>query len=298
MFIKHNRISGNSISVVKGENVAYATFESSLAAIKDGSFLRFQGENGFYVVQRKEQVTLLYDFEVLKSDTISIKENLLGKIHSSDALSLCFREYELDIVVGILDAGTEYAVGDVLTVGGGKPSLDTTNGLYNVTQININGVKEDGKISRIGIRSRGRYIETPPTEIEPSGGAGKGAKFEITYKPVSEITKVERKIQSLDFKENETVLYLDAALPVFIDSGRLSCDKWLFYLATPYLSETRTGIGFSVSRDFTPVLNLPLMAPNSFTMDVVYNKAIISLEEEIVKLNQKLDLLTKRVNGS
>lgn len=283
--------------MAKGDNVAYATYENSLAAVKDGSFLRFEGENCFYVVQRKESTTFLHDFTVVGANIIRINENLDGKIHSFDKLTLSFREQELDIVIGIVNAGAGYAIGDVLTVQGGKPSLDVVNGVYNATQIVVNGVKE-GQISRIGVKSRGKYIEVPPPEVLLGGGKGKNAKFEISYRPLQNVTQLNREVLEVRLENSQTLVILDSNLPSYITCGKISFDKWLFYLATPYISESRRGVGFSVTRDFTPAFNIPLMVPDSITSDVVYNKGIVILEEEILKLNRRIDELSARINGS
>jgi len=294
MFIKHNRVRGNSISIAKGDNIAYATYEPSISAVKDGSFLRFESENCFYVIQCKESTEFLHDFEVIGDSSVIVKEDLSGKIHCSDIVDLVFREYELDIVVAIVNAGSGYAVGDVLTVRGGKPSLNVSDGLYNAIQIVLNGVK-DGGVSRIGVKNRGKYIEPPLSEVELEGGKGKDAKFELAYKPLNAVTKVKRTVRGIEIKNSETIIQLDSLIPPFITMGKLIYNKWLFYLATPYLSDTKVGVGFSVSRDFTPNLNIPLMASDSFTTDVVYNKAIHMLEDEILKLNKRIDHLNNEL---
>src|SRR4051812_48530388 len=124
MFIRHNKIQGDALSVSKGTCLVYASSQNSLDRVKEGSYLRVGFENAFYIINKKEEFFYLKPFVVKDNFTLEIAENVVPKLQPNDVISLSFKESEMSIVAGIVNAGTNYKVNDVLVVEGGHPSVD------------------------------------------------------------------------------------------------------------------------------------------------------------------------------
>lgn len=75
--------------------------------------------------------------------------------------------------VAITDAGTGYAVGDVLTVSGGVGLIPT--------EVTVDTVGGSGEITAISLSNAGQYSETPANPVSVSGGTGTSATLTITF---------------------------------------------------------------------------------------------------------------------
>jgi len=285
MFIKHNRVIGEAISILKNTNEAYASSNQNLDKVKNGSFLRIAGDSCFYVVRERSSFNYTNKFIVNSCSTIIVPEKVIPKLQEADKITLSFREQELDIVLGILSAGAGYSHGDVLTLEEGAPSLDIKTGQFNKMQLTVNGVKEGGAVSRIGVKSRGRYIQIPNPPFKLTGGTGKGVEFDFNFKPIDNPTILEKVIANIETKENESIIILTSLLPTNLMEGCISANKWLLTLNTP-CTHDKLSERYSISSDFTPVLQFPLMSAGSFTLDIAYNHAMMKLEEEILDLRR------------
>jgi len=283
MLLQRKKIKGGSLSILNGSHIAYVSSSDDLREVVDGTYLTINSQNAFYFINKKEECVFMFNNCIIEGlQTIVINEIVAPHLQVEDVIKISYKELELDTVVSILDAGTGYSVGDVLTLEGG---------IGVAAQINVIGV-EEGKIKRINIKNRGRYVMTSSTECFLSGGTGKNAKIGVSFIYLNEYTTVTNRIIQVNSSVNKIIV--ETPLPRELKVINISCSKWQLYLNIPYTGPTLFNTEYSISRDFTPVLNLPTMAKNSFTMDIVYNQAVHMLEQEIIKLQKRLDYLESK----
>lgn len=280
--------NGSSLSIKNNTNEAYCCTLDDLSKVREGSYLRVNKENAFYVINFASKEELAWDFKVVDSKCISIAEDVIPKLQYGDSIFLSFPQYEMDIVTAILNNGSGYKVGDILSVDAGIPSLDVKEGEYLSTKIIVTNIKEGGVISRIGVKNRGLYIKAPEGECKMKGGSGEGAVFDISFSVLDEALVLEREVSSLSSQDNTSTIIVSNPIQEGLSSGKLSVKKWKLVLNTLYPNLVNRA-PYSISRDFTPVLELPMMMQNSLTIDVVYNQAINMLEREIISLREQIN---------
>jgi len=281
------KVEGQALSIDQGTNIAYVSTTDDLSSVRRGSHLRLSGYGLFYIISSVQKVNLEEDFQAKERNCIFVDKSFSCQLQEQDVISLFFPEYELDIVSTILNPGNGYIIGDILEVPGGNAIND------NTTSFVVKMINDNGAITKIGVNNRGKYSSPPNDEVVLAGGRGKGAKFEISFLQLKDSLELKNKIVAISSHESKTLIYLENNLPFNLTFGKFRVTKWSIELSVHFSLSSIKGVTYAITRDFTPVLNLPLLAPNSPAMDVSYNYTVNQLEQEIVLLRSRIDVLEK-----
>jgi hypothetical protein len=79
-----------------------------------------------------------------------------------------------------------------------------------------------------------------------------------------------------------------------VDTGEIMLKKQVIYLDREYNFDDCYCKVCTITKDFSPKNNLPLMAPNTPNVHNIYNKAIEILEEKLSKMENRIKALEKR----
>lgn len=282
------KIIGNIASIKKDSNRLISTTFADWSAIREGTFIKFDDDQNFYIASHVEKRTFLKDFIVIEPHIIQINEDCGTNINEDDNLVISFKEYELITVYKIISAGKHYRVGDKLTLNGGAASLNITDNTLHSSAVLVTRVGDQGEILEIQIENRGKYLVPPNSITELKGGFGVGASVEAGYKLTDHRSFIEKDVEKIDFKHSETILRLFYSLPPGIKEGKLSIEKWEIVLTNNYVGATKIKQPFQIIRDFTPNLRIPLLAPNSPNQELIFNNALTILDRKIAELEKKI----------
>lgn len=280
-----------SISVTKNSNRIVASSEVDWSSLREGSFIKIVGDKVFYTIGKIEKIYLIKDFTVTGPSSFDINSSVGNNLSAGDNLTLSYKEYEVDTVWSILNGGSGYKLGETLYIKGGKPALDSVTGINKDATFKVKNVSAIGEIIEISPLSKGEYVEAPDKHAEIIGDIGTGAKFEIEYKLIDHRKTIDRVIDHIEIKTDSAHVYLNYSLPRGVTQGKLSIEKWEAYLNSNYLGDSKVGANFEIIKDFSPKYNLPLIAENSFSHELVHNHAIVMLENKISELEEKLNTL-------
>ena len=283
----------SSASVLKNTNRIISSTSDRWNSLKSGSFFKFSEDSCVYSIAKTDILTITKEFRTISRSVIQITEDIEITLQKDDEITLLYFEFEMLTVARILDNGKNYKVGDIVFLSGGSVTFDTFDNTKNTASLTVKKVDDNGKILELGLKSRGRYYSAPPRYCNLFGGSGDGAQIDVEYKELDRRTKLTTRIRSIDYLKEYSRIFIDHNISEEIAGGILTCEKFELFLTQPYLGETRHGAGYQILHDFSSYLNLPLMSRNTFAVDIVFNRAVLMLEEKI----KELDLKTIELEG-
>lgn len=289
-----NKFNSFSASILKNTNRLVCSSQYNLGGIGQGSYLKIGDDEILYQVLESKKFYYTKNFEVINNRTLKIKSNTDVNLQREDSIKVIFDEYELGIVLSIINPGGYYKEGEILTVKGGELSVDISSGIGSPTKLKVEELGDFSSVTKLTLESKGRYTVPPQGKIETYGGSGENLVLELEYRPIDNKNIQERVIKKVDFIDGETILTLDYSLPLGIKGGNLATEKWEIFLYSNYLSESTFNVNCTNFRDFTPHLKLPLISKNSLTFDLLVNKSLFTMDTKIKKLEEEIELLKKR----
>jgi len=281
-------------SILNNTNRAVSSSEESWGSVREGSYIKFGDDAAFYTVASVNPLMYIKDFTIQDRKTLIINDNVNVNLDKNDCLQISYKEYELLTVIKPVNPGTKYKVGETIFLSGGVPSIETGTGTKKLAAFLVTQTDNEGAILQIQLAERGKYIQPPELEAQVFGGSGTGASFSVEYRLLENRTIVERSVLGVDRNANNSFISLDSPLPEGVNNGKISAQKWELFLASNYMGDSKMGVKYSLARDYTPVLNLPLLSNGNFTTEEVYNLAIKAIEAEFLALRKRIDDLEKK----
>lgn len=301
MLISNNHTKSEFlISIESNTNKIVSSSEDSFAGITKGSYVKIGNSDILYPINKTNKFLFLKDFKVINSKEFLIKGNSGINLQINDSLDLIFDEYEMSALVNIINGGQFYSIGESLYVAGGETSVDMSSGFTSPTKFKVEEIGLNGDITKLSLENNGKYI-LPPTNqcFLISEKQGVDAKLDLIYNIVSDKRIIKRVIKEIDHRDNNTYIKLDYSLPLGAKSGKLSVEKWEIELSNIFLDKTQFCVPYRIIKDFTSYCNFPLMVKNTLTPDLIYNKSINMIDNEINSLKEQIKELTKLIkNGS
>ncbi len=291
MLIVRNN-SSFSVSIASNTNRLVSSSNDNFGGCRPGTYIKLGDEDNLYSIFKTSNFFYIKDFELFNSKTLRVLENTEINLQPEDTIKIIYDEYELNSVLNIKDGGKFYNQNDILTVIGGELSIDIREGFGYPTKLKVEEVDDNGKITKLSLLNKGKYIVYPTGEIEVNSTSGLNAKLELKYSIIDARAILNRVIKSIQFKNNETYLELDYSLPLGIKQGKLSVEKWEIILNNTFLNPTQYGIKYKMFKDFTPELNLPLLAKGSNCFEILYNESMIKLDSKIKEIENKIKIIS------
>lgn len=279
-----------TISILKNTNRAVSCSNADFTSIRPGSFIKFGNDSVFYTVAQSKAFMYIRDFEAVDPFTIKVNGEVGVDLLESDDLTISYKEYEL-LTTTPVNRGTGYTLNDILLVEGGTPSVDVATGGQNITQFKVAQVGPNGEILQVALENRGKYLTEPPFEAALIGGKGQGAIFQLTYKLIDVRTTVERTIQNITRNPNETLISLHYPLPAGVFEGKVSSQKWELILTSNYGNESKLDTNYTLTRDFSPIYNIPLLSKGTVNPELIANQALLAIERKIKELEDQIKAL-------
>lgn len=290
--LKMKKLSGNTISVFKGSSEIISSSLSDWSQVKDGAYLRIFGDDVFYTILNCEEYFFIKPFEIVNPVKISFTLDENENPHEllmGDLITISYKEYELDSIFGFKSKGKNYKKGTCYLDGGELAAA--TMEVKQETQLNITEVNSEGEIQKIGIVNRGKYFTTPSEECLLVSDSGSNAIIECDYREVSNRAKIEREIKYIEIKNGVVYLTLNYALPKGLKTGKLSVSKWKINLKEVYNGPDKLSSEYALTNDFTPNFGFPIMPKGIQRPDVVYNNAMVRIDQILKELKDSVEKL-------
>lgn len=283
------------ISVLKDTNRVIASSESDWAGVKPGSYLKIANDSCFYSIAKTREMFFIKDFSVIGANVIKIDSDTGISLLEGDTLSLSFKEWQLSALFGF-EGGSGYRINDVLIPSDGCATFDKIHGNNVVTKFKVDEVDNKGKITSLSLMERGKYLTQPSSKCSLIGGEGTGVVAEIQYELIDDRMLTEAVIEMVDRSNNSfTLVRLNYPVPNGASAGKLSTTKFEIILSGNYIGESKFHVPYSINKDFTPNLDLPLLVHNNPTHHLIFNKAMNLLDDEIKDLQERLAKLEAKV---
>ena len=276
-------------SILKDSNKLISLSSDNWKNIKIGSYVKIGDDDEFYTVQKTNPIYYIKDFSVVNDFKIKLNVDSELNILESDTLIISYKEYELAMILEIMDGGKGYKIDDEIYLDGGDPAEDISNGLQLPTKLKINQVDENGAIKEIALIDAGKYINMPEKKCKINGGKGNGAVFEIEFKLIDDRKLLERNIIRVGkIEKNVTYVDLEYALPKGVVNGKLSVQKWEMILDKKYKENSKYNVSYSIISDFSPNYGFPKMLKNSFSYDAIYNQGLVMIDAKLKELENRI----------
>lgn len=290
------KIIGKKASIIGNTNKLYSSSLADWSGIREGSYFKFVEDNSFHVVNKKEKIFYIKDAEVLNSTILKINSDISAELQSEDILTITYKEYEISRLVQILNGGKGYRVGDILFIKSGTPSSDVQNNISLIATFEVAEIQSGGAISKINIKYHGKYLVAPENRVNLLGGNGEEAFFEVEFKLIQERQRIEKDIKQVEIFPNHTLIHLVYGLPEGLKEVKISTEKWIMFLDSDYMGDTKLNKEFEIAKDFTFNYRIPLLVKNSFAIETVFNEAVSILENKILELENRITLLENKKN--
>jgi hypothetical protein len=200
-----------SASVIKSQIISYKTgqseytltnrigvdypFEANLL-VKNASTILSSPSYNYFDVENGKRIYSLLDSKYQNAEVnvgnikayLDGKELRLGADYSVN-LNYAVPLYGIDINNFVLEGGTGYQVGDIITVTGGTSYTNTANFL-------VDSVLAGGVIQRVDLIDPGLYIEIPTVPFVLVGGSGSGAGLVAEFSLQQDLPNIEIEITS------------------------------------------------------------------------------------------------------
>lgn len=288
---------GYTINLISNTNKIIGCSEVDFQKIRAGSYIKI--DNVIYQIIDRKPLFYIKDFEVINPNAIRIKDT--DYLLKDDVLNISYKEYELGALVSILDGGRNYKVGDIIYINSGIASLDNSN-TQQIASFEVNSISENGKIAKLGLISRGKYIISPNNVSEVYGGNGSGAKLECFYNLIDSRKLVERTIVNILRRGEDSEIYLNYVLPTGLKEGKLSTNKYELLLNQNFLGDSIYESKYEISQDFTLNYQLPLLIKGSTSPESVFNIVLHNLDNKLKEIddwknqiNNKIDSINTRL---
>lgn len=279
-----------TVSIQYNSNKIIGSSEENFGGIGKGNLIKIGQSNVLHTIIGKDKFSYLKSFSIKDSKTLLIDEDIGINLQKGDCLKLSYKEYELMMIYDIVEMGSNYNIGNELKATGGIINIDVSTGRTNPTILKVVALDLNSGAKQLEIIEKGKYLSPPENPVSFTSDSGQGAKFELKYKECDNRTIIERNIQDIHIKEGKTFINLDYSLPLNVKQGKLYVEKYVLILDSPYMGDTELNINYELFRNFTPYLRMPMLLKNSMSPDVILNKSLIMIDEELFKIKQKLGI--------
>lgn len=283
-------------SILKNTNKIITHSEADCTGVRENTFVKFKDDSTFYTVAESESLFYIKDFETISRNKLKINDDVVTVLLPNDVLTISYKEYELLTLNSIINKGVGYKIGDKLFANGGIPSINILDNISAPLSLIVTQIGPNGEIETIQIDRRGKYTECPQKNCDIVGGSGKGAILDLDFKTLENRVITEKDIAFVEFNGSYSIVTLAYSLPVGVKDGKISINKWELLLNTNYANDTKINQTCEVLRDVTPNLALPLLIRNSFSIDSIFNQAMIMLDNRIKDLENNILLLKENKN--
>lgn len=277
--------------VSKNSNRVIGSTSINWGSIRPGSFVKFGYDEVFYNIFKTNKLSYVKEFETLTQKELKIKGDPTGYLFVGDKITISFKQFELATVISIPKSGKGYIIGETVYVNEGAPLRDHRNNIVHRAEFKVEQVDDFGGITQLTRISGGLYVKCPTTTVELIGENGSGAVIEAEFRLLDHRCFIERNVEFVSAKDGEGFIKVDYFTPYGLSSGIVTIEKYEMILTGPYLGESSHIYDVEIHRDFTPHLELPLLANNSRSMALLYNKALMRLDVEINALKARLNAI-------
>lgn len=278
----------HSINVDKDKNYVISHTESDWAAMRNNSLISIDDDAHFYTIGNTKQLNFIADFEITNNNLI-ISGNYEHYFLKDDVLTVSYKEYELLTIKSIINNGNAYKIGDILSCSNGQLSVNIFDNSKNSTTFQVEEVDGNGGIIKLKIINKGIYIIPPEETNTLVGGNGNSAVISLGFIIINNRRMIDRQVANARNDQSNTIIELNDYLPAGVNSGKISMSKYIGYLTSNYIGNTKKNSKYHITRDKTPHLGLPFLSKNSQKNDEFFNHVILELDKKIQELESRLD---------
>ena len=285
---------GHSINIDHDSNYIIGHSEVDYSSARIGSLINIDNDGHFYIIGAVEPLNLILNFSI-DGNNIIVNGNYENYFLLDDVLTISYKEHEMLIIDSILNNGVNYKAGDVLSLNGGILSTNTIDNTSQSTNFKVDDVDIKGTIKKLTPISKGKYIKFPDKTNNLIGGRGSGAQISVESALVSNRKMFERQVISATNQDSNTIIELNFKLPPAIQEGKVSINKYKIFLTSTYVGPTKKNVNYNIVRDYSPILQLPLLVKGSNKLEEIANHNILRLEQKIKELEDKINRINSLI---
>lgn len=255
--------------------------------------IRIGDDKVLYEVGGVKEALFIKPFKVI-GDMVKISDEDDENFSRGDVVKVSYKEQAVLSILQVRHGGKGYRVGELLSISGGTPSVESLDGTVHKAYLKVEQVDDKGGVQTLSINKQGKYIQTPEQDCELIGGSGNNCLIKVAYKVLEKRALIERTIQKMIRGSSQTIVNFHYPIPKSVTEGKISAQKWEANLTSNYVGETQIGAQYEILRDYTGYLNLPLMARNTNCPELIFNRSLKILDQRIKELEAKLSKLENK----
>lgn len=281
---------GFTVNIDNNSNAIIGHSEAEWKHIRNNSLISIDNEPTFYTIGRVEPLNFIADF-IVSNNNLVIPGNHEHYFIYDDILTISYKEYELLAILEVVNKGANYHQGDILSLDGGIVSMNIVDNTSHATLLRVEEVSADGQINKLSVIHKGIYLQFPNKVNKLKGGHGQGAEISVESSLINDRKMIERQVIAAENEEAVTKIQINFPLPASVTQGKVSVSKYIGYLTSTYVGPTKRDVPYNITRDFSPVLGLPLLVKGSNKIEETFNYTILKLEQKIRELESKITSL-------
>ncbi len=283
------------LSIDSGTNKAVSSCGADWKPVRVGSFIQIDADSVFYQITKISPVFYIKEFYPSDTFALSLKGDTGINISRGDIVTITYKEYELGALIKIKNPGKNYKIDEIVRIAGGNPSVRKSDNLAENTKFVVNEIDEFGGIVQLGLVEKGRYTIKPERDSGLlSDLSGDGAEIEVEYEQIGNRIKLEKTVRLVKNEKDKTLVIIDSPIPVGIENGDLSIEKWQMSLSGSYGGESKRNCKYQIFSDFTPCLGMPMLLKNSQNQDILINKSLSLIDAKFAELEQRVKILESK----
>jgi len=280
-------------SILRGSTKLYVVSNNRKVATPHNALLKISSNETLFKIENSEELNIKKPFTREKEAIIKIKGNYNYKITPGDSLDLYYDEWKTS-GVRLIKGDSKFVVGEILYCQGGIVSRSSQNLTGRQCEIKVTNVSKKGEITQIKIHQHGIYTRLPEGKVTAINERKTPIEVELEFEAADNTSLARRDVTEIESSPVESIIKLSYKLPAGVDTGEIMLKKQVIYLDREYNFDDCYCKVCTITKDFSPKNNLPLMAPNTPNVHNIYNKAIEILEEKLSKMENRIKALEKR----
>lgn len=258
-------------TVYKNTNLVYSNGAVDWGGTREGALITIGEYKCTFTILKVENRLIHCAAAVGDSTNKLLIKGRIPALFAGDMLTVFYEKYTLGGLLKIVESGTDYQVGDVITVIGGTVAGEKTK--FKVTEIT-----DKGGIKGVALLENGAYLRPPASKsylISDSGNQTALFDMEFTAIPVRE--SVDASIEHINYNPttNTTMILLNNQLPGGVSAVFINVTKSVATLKETFPFADAVGVNYTIYQNVTPHLGLilgndPVLNHNLTRIDSAY----------------------------
>lgn len=259
---------------------AYSNNFLDWSSIYPGQEINIMGSDEKYHVVRNDTIKSFSKFKVEKDNIFTIENASEEMALNGDGIECSFESYSVFFVSGIIDGGTNFEIGQTLTLKEGSAYHSLVNQTDHASFL-VKSVGPNGEIKRLEIINGGKFVKEYDS-CKVSNNYGSSVQVNLIFKKNEKKIKEFFTVNDSELNNKKMTINIKEKLRNSFTNGEILINRHKITLNKP-IKGVSLFAPFIAMVEKTPFLNLPLAKDNNVAQ--VFNQALLTIDSKIKELS-------------